>query len=186
MSDRIPRLPLDAMPAPLAAALRPRVERLGYLGEFFQCAANVPDALLAFQQLTEALKAALPDRVTEVVALSVASQLGNDYERHQHERLCRRLGFADEWIRAVEAGSPSEMAALDDTDRAVQHLTLAMLARHGHAVHAELDAVVQRLGAASAVAVLLLVGRYVTHALAVNALNLAPPVASPLERGVGG
>src|SRR5512143_1851057 len=107
MSDRIPRLDMDQLPPPLAAALRPRVERLGYLGEFFQCAANVPDALLAFQQLTEALKAALPDRVTEVVALTVATRLGNDYERYQHERLCRTLGFDDGWIRAVEYGAPT-------------------------------------------------------------------------------
>ena len=66
--------------------MRPRVERLGYLGEFFQCAANVPDALLAFDVFTAALKRALPDRVTEVVALTVATRLGNAYERHQHER----------------------------------------------------------------------------------------------------
>ncbi len=178
MSDRIPRLPLDAMPAPLMDALRPRVERLGYLGEFFQCAANAPDALLAFQQLTEALKAALPDRVTEVVALTVATRLGNDYERHQHERLCRKLGFDDGWIAAVEATVPSGMVELDDSDRAVQHLTLALLERHGHGVASELEAVIDQLGAPAAVAVLMLVGRYVTHALAVNALQLAPPVAS--------
>jgi hypothetical protein len=178
MSDRIPRRSLDEMPPPLAEALRPRVARLGYLGEFFQCAANAPEALLAFQQLTEALKAALPDRVTEVVALTVATRLGNDYERHQHERLCRTLGFTDEWIAAVEAGAPSGMATLDDGDRAVQHLTLALLARGGQDVRRELEAVVERLGAAASMAVLLLVGRYVTHALAVNALELAPPVAS--------
>jgi alkylhydroperoxidase family enzyme len=178
MGDRIPRLSLDAMPEPLAAALRPRVARLGYLGEFFQCAANAPAALLAFQQLTEALKAALPDRVTEVVALTVAARLGNGYECHQHERLCRALGFSDEWIRAVEVGTPNAMAALDDTDRAVQVLTLGLLERHGRGVEAELTAVVERLGAGPAVAVLLLVGRYVTHALAVNALQLRPPVAS--------
>jgi alkylhydroperoxidase family enzyme len=178
MSDGIPRRSLDEMPAPLAAALRPRVERLGYLGEFFQCAANAPDALLAFQQLTESLKAALPERVTEVVALTVAARLGNDYERHQHERLCRRLGFSDEWIRAVEAGAPSGMAALDAADRAVQRLTLAMLARHGHDVAGERDAVTVHLGASATMAVLLLIGRYVTHALVVNALNLTPPVAS--------
>src|SRR5215470_7455189 len=110
MSDRIPRLGLDAMPPALADALRPRVQRLGYLGEFFQCAANAPDALLAFHQFTEALKAALPERVTEVVALTVATRLGNAYERHQHERLCRRLGLSDEWIRAVEALRPDALA----------------------------------------------------------------------------
>ena len=33
-----------------------------------------------------------------------------------------------------------------------------------------------------AIAVLMLIGRYVTHALMVNALELQPPVASPLAR----
>jgi hypothetical protein len=38
------------------------------------------------------------------------------------------------------------------------------------------------VGPAVAVAVLLLVGRYQAHALAVNALKLAPPVPSAIER----
>ncbi len=42
-------------------------------------------------------------------------------------------------------------------------------------------AVVRALGHAPAIAVLMLIGRYVTHALIVNSLGLAPPVPSPLE-----
>ena len=34
----IPRIPDDKLAPQVAAALRPRVERLGYLGEFFRCA----------------------------------------------------------------------------------------------------------------------------------------------------
>jgi alkylhydroperoxidase family enzyme len=175
MTDRIPRLQMAQLPAALADALRPRVERLGYLGEFFQCAGNVPDALLAFDAFTAALKRALPDRVTEVVALTVATRLGNAYERHQHERLSRTLGFGAEWVRAVERLEPENLSA---DERAVQRLTLAMLDRDGHNVHAELDAVIDALGSAAAMAVLLVVGRYVTHSLVVNALALRPPVAS--------
>ena len=52
MSERIPRLDMDDLPPALAEALRPRVERLGYLGEFFRCAAHAPDALLAFDVFT--------------------------------------------------------------------------------------------------------------------------------------
>ncbi len=175
MSERIPRVRFEDLPAALAAALRGRVERLGYLGEFFQCAANVPDVLLAFHELTDALKRAMPERVTEVVALTVATRLDNAYERHQHERLCQRLGYGDAWIRAVEA---LDTEALPDVDAAVQRLVLAALARHGHAVDAELDAVIERLGAPAAIAVLISIGRYVTHSLVVNALALAAPVPS--------
>lgn len=175
MSKRIPRLHMDELPAALAEALRPRVERLGYLGEFFQCAAHAPDALLAFDVFTAALKRALPDRVTEVVALTVATRLGNAYERHQHEQLCRRLGFAPVWIRAVEDLQPDALGGAEGT---VQRLALAMLDRQGRDVGAELDAVIDALGAPAAMAVLLVVGRYVTHSLVVNALGLQPPVPS--------
>ena len=64
MSDRIRRWTMPELPPALAEALRPRVERLGYLGEFFQCAANVPDALLAFDVFTAALKRAVPEQAT--------------------------------------------------------------------------------------------------------------------------
>jgi alkylhydroperoxidase family enzyme len=175
MSQRVPRVSFAALPAFLAEALRPRVERLGYLGEFFQCAANVPEALLAFQQFTEALKRALPEPITELIALTVATRMQNAYERHQHERLCRRLGYADDWIRAVESLRGDGLSAADG---AVQRLVLALLDSDGLGVGAEVDAVIDHLGAAAAVAVVLTVGRYATHSLLVNALELAPPVPS--------
>ena len=87
MSAGVPRLEMEELPAELAAALQPRVRRLGYLGEFFKCAAHQPKALLSFMALTDDLKEALPDQLTEVVALSVAGWMGNTYERNQHERL---------------------------------------------------------------------------------------------------
>jgi alkylhydroperoxidase family enzyme len=176
----IPRLEMDELPAELAAALQPRVQRLGYLGEFFKCTAQQPHALLAFMQLTDALKDALPDRITEVVALTVAVELENSYERHQHERLCRKLGFSDAWIRAAQTLRPTHVE-LSAEERAAQALTLSMIRSHGKASAADLDTVTTALGPQAAVAILLLVGRYVTHSLVVNALGLAPPVASIFE-----
>src|SRR2546421_525674 len=100
-TSEIPRLALEQMDAALAALLQPRMERLGYLGEFFRCAAHQPEPLQHFLRFTESLKTVLPDRITEVVALTVASQLENAYERVQHERLALKLGFAEAWIRDV-------------------------------------------------------------------------------------
>jgi hypothetical protein len=182
MSVAIPRLDLPDMPPELAAALQPRVDRLGYLGEFFRCAAHQPHALLSFMHLTDDLKQALPDHLTEVVALTVAGAMGNAYERNQHERLCRRLGFADDWTRDVNALEPAAGRVLRADERLVQQLTLAVIARNGQHVTAELEAVVGVVGPAPAVAILLLIGRYVTHALVVNALQLQPPVASIFEK----
>lgn len=177
----IPRVPREEMRPDVAEMLRPRVERLGYLGEFFRCAAHQPAALMSFMAFTEDLKRALPDRITETVALTVSTELANAYERHQHERLCLKLGFDAAWIRAVEAREPAKATGLEDVDRRVQALALAVVRRSGHDTSGELEQVVQAIGHEQAIAVLMLIGRYVTHALMVNSLELAPPVASPLS-----
>jgi alkylhydroperoxidase family enzyme len=176
----IPRLSPDALRADVAEVLRPRVERLGYLGEFFRCAAHQPSALMSFMAFTDDLKHALPDRITETVALTVSTDLGNAYERHQHERLSIKLGFGEKWVRTIESLEPDVPLDVSDTERRVQTLTLAVIRRHGHGASGELDAVVDAIGHQQAIAVLMLIGRYVTHALMVNALELQPPVASPL------
>ena len=176
----IPRLSHDELPPELAAMLRPRIERLGYLGEFFKCAAHQPAALMSFMAFSEDLKHALSDRLTETVALTVTTELENTYERHQHERLCLKLGFGDAWIHSVEECDPTRVKFLSAAERAAQTLTLAVLRRHGKETGAELDALVTVVGHAQAIAILMLVGRYVTHSLMVNALDLKPPVPSPL------
>lgn len=179
----IPRLEAEQWTPSVAEALRPRIQRLGYVGEFFKCAAHQPDALVSFMMFTEDLKRALPDRLTEVVALSVSTRLESAYERHQHERLCLKLGFGEAWVRAVEALAPAadpEFRPFSSGERAVQALTLAVVDRHGKDSAPELEAVVGAIGHAQAVAVLMQIGRYVTHALMVNALDLQPPVPSPL------
>jgi hypothetical protein len=189
MSDLIPRLSAEELPPDLADRLRPRVERLGYLGEFFRCAAHQPRALLSFMALTDDLKEALPDRITEVVALTASGAMRNQYERVQHERLCLKLGFGEAWVREVEAradgpvgAAPGGAGEMAEAERLVQRLTVALIERRGHGVRAELEAVVGALGPPAAMAVLMLVGRYATHALVVNALELSPPVTSPLGR----
>lgn len=181
MTSLIPRLEMAQLDPRVAQALQPRVKRLGYLGEFFKCAGHQADALLAFMELTEALKRALPDRLTEVVALTVASVAENAYERHQHERLSEKLGFGSDWIAAVLALEPDTERRLSDDERVVQRLTLAALDEHGRKAAAELEAAVRTVGPQQAIAVLMLIGRYTTHALIVNALGLAPPVPSIFE-----
>lgn len=181
MTALIPRLSQEELDPELLRMLRPRVERLGYLGEFFRCAAHQPRALLSFMNLTEDLKEALPDRLTEVVALSVSRLLDNPYERVQHERLTLKLGLGEEWLRAVLSLAPDAAPAMTEEQRAVQRLVIAVVERKGHDTQAELEAVVRTVGHAQAIAVLMLIGRYVTHALIVNSLGLAPPVPSPLE-----
>lgn len=182
MSALIPRLSEEEMAPELAEVLRGRVARLGYLGEFFRCTAHQPRALRSFLNFTEDLKRALPDNLTEVVALTVSALMNNAYERIQHERLSLKLGFGEIWVRRVLALEPESESGLAEQERVVQRLVLAVVRRRGHGARPELEAVVHALGHEKAVAVLLLIGRYVMHALIVNSLELAPPVPSPLER----
>ncbi len=183
MSDLIPRLSLDEMPEKLADMLKPRVERLGYLGEFFQCAANQPEALMRFQDFTEALKHALPERLTEVIALTVGQLMDNAYERTQHERLSLKLGFGERWVGDVLSLGGS-VTALSESEAAVQRLAVAVIERRGTGTRAELERVINLVGPEKTVAVLMLIGRYVTHTLFVNTLQLAPPVPPSTRRSV--
>jgi alkylhydroperoxidase family enzyme len=178
VSAKIERLAMAALAPALQQALAGRVKRLGYLGEFFRCSGHQPDVLLPFMAMTDALKAALPERLTEIGALTVSVVMGNAYERNQHERLCEKLGLGRDWIAAVIAVTPDRDSPLSPAERAVQRLVIAVIERRGHGVETELDAVVDAIGDAPAMAMLFLIGRYVTQAFVVNALALAPPVPS--------
>lgn len=186
MSQSIPRLELAEMRADLASYLGPRVKRLGYLGELFKCAGHAPGVLLNFMQFTDALKEALPDRLTEVGALTVAGLMSNDYERNQHERLSVRLGFGRDWVAEVNRLKPDQATLMSETERAVQKYAIAAIETRGRGAADEFADLSGLLASCEAMAVVLLVGRYITHALTVNTLNLKPPVPSIFEDGFAG
>lgn len=182
LADHIVRLEYEELDPALASALQARVDRLGYLGEFFKCMGHQPQALRSFMDFTEASKQGLADRLVEVIALSVACRLGNDYERNQHERLSVRLGFGEDWVAMVERLDPVGEEGLGDDERAVQRYVLAAIDKWGKDVDREVGALVTAIGGPAAVATMMVLGRYVTHALIVNSLALAPPVPSVFER----
>ena len=186
MSSQLPRLEFADFPPALAAALEPRVKRLGYLGEFFKCGAHQPEALTAFIEFTEACKGGLPNRLVEVIALTCAGWMGNDYERNQHERLCVRLGFGRDWVAAVNALQPDASSAMADNEKDMQRLTLKILDTRGKAAGDLFEEAVRVLGPKQAVAILMVIGRYVVHGLFVNTLQLRPPVPSIFEDGFTG
>jgi alkylhydroperoxidase family enzyme len=173
----IARLRVEELEPALRRRLGPRVERLGYLGEFFAVAGHQPAAACAFIEFTEATKAALPVALAELVALTVAQSVGNAYELHQHERLAVRLGQSPDWVAAVERLDPAD-ERLTREERIVAEYVLAALRDHGRGTAQELAAMVSALGEADAVAVMLLTGRFVAHALVANGCEFAPPVPS--------
>ena len=180
MSASIPRLSITDLDPDLAELLRPKVERLNYLGEFFQCTGHQPRALISFYTLTEDLKKALPDNLTELVALTIAAKMNNAYERVQHERLSLKLGLSEEWVREVVSFLSNREGNLSETELVVRKFVLAVIERGGHETGAELEEVVKAIGHEKGIGVLMLIGRYVMHALIANSLALKPPVSSPL------
>ncbi len=180
MSELIPRLSYSELDPQLAELLRPKVERLKYLGEFFQCTGHQPRALMSFYSLTEDLKEALPDNLTELVALTIAAKMRNAYERVQHERLAIKLGFSEEWVREILSLEANDRSRLSPEELLVQRFCIAVLEREGHESSGEFESVIKAIGHKDAVAVLMLIGRYVMHTLIVNCLALEPPVTSPL------
>jgi hypothetical protein len=181
MSRRIPRLEFDRLAPELQAQLEPRVKRLGYLGEFFKCAGHQPSLLSPFMAMTENFKKVLPERLIETGALSVAGVMDNAYERHQHERLSFRLGFGKSWIAEVNRLKPEAAVEMSEAEKRVQRLAIAIIERKGQNVTPEVEALIDAIGPEQTVAVMFLVGRYVTHAFMVNGLALAPPVKSVFE-----
>jgi hypothetical protein len=59
MSAKIPRMEFAELPDSIAELLKPKYERLGYLGEFFARTAHQEEALRSFIEFTEASKSAL-------------------------------------------------------------------------------------------------------------------------------
>ena len=81
---------------------------------------------------------------------------------------------------AAERLDPDNAAALNDIEKDVQRLALAMAKTQGRNAQGELAALAHHLESAQQVAVLLTVGRYVAHSTICNTLQFAAPVTSPL------
>lgn len=177
MTVKIPKLSFEELPGPIASALAPKVRRLGYLGEFFARTAHQQAALKAFIDFTDAAKGALDMRMVELVALTVAQMKDVAYERNQHERLCVNLGYGENWIRDVERLDP-EGTRLSADERVVQRYLITAITRDGHGAAPALDAMVDAIGHDDAVAVMMVMARYLGHAVMVSSMDIEAPVPS--------
>ena len=173
------RLSFEQLPTELQARLAARVQRLGYLGEFFQVGGHQPQALAGFIDYTEALKQALPDRLVEVIALTAATETGNAYERVQHERLALKLGFNEYEVRSLVTDGAS-LDAFSTVERVAIELARQVCAARGRACPAY-DELERLVGEQVAVGCLMTAVRYLAHATMANTWGLAAPVPSPLE-----
>ena len=175
---RTSRIPFDELPDELRTRLHARVQRLGYLGEFFQVGAHQPAALAGFIDYTEALKDTVPHRLVETIALTAATATGNAYERVQHERLALKHGFSEAEVRAL-VDRNADLETFSPAERAAAALAREVCAARGAAcpAYGELEALV---GEDIAVGCLMTAVRYLAHATMANTWGLAPPVTSPI------
>lgn len=184
MTPKAPsRIPFEEMSPELQELLRPRLERLGYIGQFFQVGAHQPHALSAFVGFTEQLKRELEWRLVEVIALTVASQTGNDYERVQHERLAMRLGLDATEVQAVTDGALERSGSFSEAEISAAKLAAGIVHSHGRNCAPESGRLVALLGDAGAVACAMVAARYLAHAAMANTWRLEAPVPSPLVAG---
>jgi alkylhydroperoxidase family enzyme len=181
MDMGVTALDLEGLPDDLRQHLTPRVQRLGYLGDFFRYCGHQPDALLHFHLFTEALKTALPADLTETVALTVATATGNDYERVQHERLSRKLGFSSDWIAAL-VSTDAAPAGLSVGQLDARALALAVLDHDWDRAQSCLAKLAAGIGQQQAIGVLMLAARYLAHSAISNTLHLAVPTGITIHQ----
>lgn len=174
----IPRISYIALPVKLRQELAAKVNRLGYLGEFFQIAAHQPEALYHFNRFTEILKEALPHNLAELLALTISTWSENFYERVQHERLALKLGLSEEWVKEVEKLSPAQSLILSPVEKAAQTLALSMAKTQGRGSRADAEEFMKLTDHQTLVAVMLTVGRYLAHSAFCNTMQIKPPVPS--------
>lgn len=174
----IPRVAWEEFPEGLKAALKPKVDRLGYCGEIWQVGANVPKSMLSFCNLTEDLKDEIPMKLVELTALTVAGVMGNEYEKNQHEQLADKLGYGRDWIADVNKLNPVEAKTLSPEEQKVQKFIIAAIYRRGHDSKVLFEDAARAIGPKAATGMLLSIGRCIQHAIFRNVLELAPPVKS--------
>ncbi len=182
----VPRIPFEDLREDIADSLRAKFERLGYLGEFFSATAHQPDALMAFILFTDAAKAELDLKSVELIALTVATMKAVAYEKNQHERLSVKSGFGRKWVAAVEALAPERHDTLSESEKRMQRFVIEAVRADGKNITLWRRALCDDLGHVKTIAVMMVMARYTSHALLVNALDIGAPVPSIFDNTEGG
>ena len=79
---------------------------------------------------------------------------------------------------------PANSTILNGREKIVQRFIIDSVQQDGRDVTPQLDAVIEQFGYENAVAVIMVMARYTSHALMVNCLQIGPPVPSIFEDGI--
>jgi alkylhydroperoxidase family enzyme len=116
----------------------------------------------------------LDSKLREIAILRVGILSGASYEVHQHKRVARNVGLAEDKIAALEKGA--DTAALDDTEKAVLAYT-DQVVLHVKAPDAMFEALCQRLSPSLVAELTLTIGFYmlVSRFLENFEVDIEPP-----------
>lgn len=171
----------ERLPLELQELLAPRLEQLGGSGEIYRRAASQPDALGYMLRWTNTLEKALPPRLGEIVALSVAVEAGDVHERARRERTAVAHGLTLDELRLVVAGRPASSATLSEIEVAAATLARCLVSELGRGCDPALLRLSRLMGEHSADACLMFAACCLAHAAMSNAWRLRSPLSSQLE-----
>lgn len=165
------------------AETRAEAEAGAKMPHSFQVLLNSPDAAEAVGGLGEylRLRSSLSPVVRETAIISVARELGSDYEWAHHEPIARRVGVRDEVIESIKSGrAPMGLPAKEG----VFVQAAKELARKGTMSERTFEAILHLLGPQQTVDLVVLIGYYAMLAGALSALGveLEPGMESSLEQ----
>ncbi|GAC1382657.1 MULTISPECIES: carboxymuconolactone decarboxylase family protein [Actinomycetes] len=183
MTDTSPlrRLTFEELPAAAREAVRPRYERLGYLGEVFSLVGNSESSLLALLAFADGAGQPATPVQREVVALAVSQVNRALSELYQHEQRALKVGMSIEDVAAVESLDPAH-PDLDADAAVVLRLAVATARGDWTAARDALAAAGERFGDEVAAALLMQTGYYVMANAVGHVLDLTPPVPSIFDR----
>ena len=112
---------------------------------------------------------AVPQKLRELVVLTIARHWASDYEWAAHEPAARRAGLTDDVVEALRRG---ERPAFDDPAEAETYEFCTELLRTGRVSDETFSAVNQRLGNAPTVDLVGLIGHYSLVAMTINVFEI--------------
>jgi alkylhydroperoxidase family enzyme len=148
-------------------------DALGEL-ELLQAIGSNPPVLQTYMRHGTALweHAGLTSREVELVILTIARELENEYEWHQHVGLARDVGVEHEEIRAIGTDRVDEFDTADSA--LLRYAKLAVRRTVDDEAHAEIGA---HFDDETIAGIASLVGHYLGTAVVIDALSLRPETA---------
>ena len=168
---RVPYVSRDDLPPDKQDIYDRIAETRGSAGNVFRALLNSPDAARAAAGVGEYVRFHCPldPAVRETAILSVAQELGSQYEWAHHEPIARRVGVRDEVIESIRAGrAPMGLPAKEGVfAQAAKELT-----RQGTLTDRTFQAIEHLLGRQQTVDLIVLIGYYGMLARVIAALGV--------------